>query len=76
MTTYETKYYGPTNTKGSRIKVKSHRTQESKFFPFNCAANDPHRFALDQFLGDSDYSAYVTGSTPAGYFFTVKDIGD
>ena len=28
-------YYGPTNSRGSRIKIKSHRFKNSYFIPYN-----------------------------------------
>ena len=48
MITIQTKYFGPTNSKGSRISVKAMK-YEKKFFSFDYG-DDPHESALRQYL--------------------------
>lgn len=52
MQTVITKYLAPTNTRGSRIKVIS--AWGSKTYPYDYAANEPHKAAFDLFLAEQN----------------------
>ena len=52
MQTVITKYLAPTNTRGSRIKVIS--AWGSKIYPYDYAANEPHKEAFDLFLAEQN----------------------
>jgi hypothetical protein len=43
---FKAKYYGPTNTKGSRIKIINLDTLEAKFFSYNYQFNNTRDNAI------------------------------
>jgi len=47
----ETKYFGPGNVRGARIRVKSN--WDTKWYEYDHAARDPHVVAASQFLNDT-----------------------
>lgn len=49
MPVITTKYLGPTNTKGARIKVASD-TGHASTYPYDHSASNPHIAALGQYL--------------------------
>ena len=61
------KYAGPTNSRGSRIIVKTQRSRKSYHYPHELSGADCHRWAVDQYLNDilaqdrSDYGEHATG---------------
>lgn len=48
MQTIITKYLGPTDTKGSRVKVTS--WMGSKTFSYNAGSSNPHKEAFEQYM--------------------------
>lgn len=57
-----TRYYGPTNTKGSRIRVKNEGTGKVKFLPFNYAAIDAADGAAIDYAKEIGYVAEYVGT--------------
>ena len=78
MTTITTKYLGPTNTRGSRIKVIHGHTGyfPSKSYSYDHGSNAPHIIAFKQYCADmaklypdsffADKQEWVIGDTPCG----------
>ena len=75
QTIVTTKYYGPTNTRGSRVKVSTRNG--SKFVPFDHAARgdgiDPDTLAkvtaellMDEYATDHGDEYVITEVTPVG----------
>lgn len=46
------KYSGPTNSRGSRIIVKSQRSRRSYPYPHELSGADCHKWAVSQYLAD------------------------
>lgn len=74
MITITTKYLGPTNTQGSRIKV-SHGNKDyfpSKSYSYDHSSNDPHITAFKQYCAD------MAKLYPDSFFANQQDwiIGD
>jgi len=71
----ETKYYGPTNCKGSRIRVRrsDHRQGDPvKWISWDYALNsfDNHRFAAVAYIDMMNWHGdYVAAATEKGYTF-------
>ena len=63
-----TRYLGPTETKGSRIKVTIHN--RSKTFPMSYSAGNPH---VDAFLRMTEYQGYVVSSGAPDIFGDYDD---
>ena len=61
------KYYGPTNSRGSRIIVKTQRSRKSYPYPYELSGADCHIWAVDQYLSDilsedrAEYGEHATG---------------
>lgn len=78
MQAITTKYLAPTNTLGSRIKVKS--WLGSKIYSYDYASNEPHHTAFSTYLQELNLSTGVefkqvaVGSNPegTGYVFIVE----
>ncbi len=79
-----TKYLGPTNTKGSRIKVKAYAGSKTYDWNYELDVNENHTKAAEQFakeLGWLDRGAkLVGGSLPDNtgncYVLTKEDSND
>ena len=61
-----TKYLGPTETKGSRIKVTIHG--ESKTFPMSYSAHNPHVEAFVQMVEWLEYAILPGKPNMLGHF--------
>lgn len=55
----ETKFYGPTNSRGARIRAAAQASK--KFYDFDYGADDPHTFAAQQFAEDMGWSGTWVG---------------
>jgi hypothetical protein len=81
-----TKYYGPTNTKGARIKVTDSITGKGKFYPFDHSAQCPHEAAFHQYIIDTRGEDFVRSAPlfpptfvkiddgKAGYVFALNPV--
>lgn len=50
----ETAYYGPTNFKGARIRVRA--GGRNKFYSYEYEATDAHRAAVEKFCAELNWS--------------------
>jgi hypothetical protein len=79
ITIYETRYYGPTDNNGSRIRVTNKRTGKSRWHHWDHSVNagpDQHEHAVRQHRGMADeIPVRYGGETKLGYLF-VTDNGD
>ncbi len=67
-----TKYFGPTNHRGARIRVKA--AAKTTFFPWDYALNpwDNHAEAMRQFAEKRHWSPdFIMGSLPCGGYVGV-----
>lgn len=68
-----TKYLGPTDFKGSRIRVQYNDSQTgervTKHVPYFVGAECPHTFAVESLFGKAERLGEVLDST--GYVFRV-----
>jgi hypothetical protein len=74
VTIYETRYYGPTDNNGSRIRVKNLRTGESKTWHWDYAINsghDQHKHAVTQCAIGEVVSVEYGGESRQSYYWTV-----
>lgn len=77
MYAIETKYMGPTNTRGSRILAKGNDKRVTVSYPYDKSGEDVHRVALAAFLESCEYltdeeknaNNWIGGSTSTGYVF-------
>lgn len=74
MQAISTKYFGPTNFSGSRIKAECDAGSVTIVFPQELSGSDAHRKAAEALakkLGwDNDhYGRMICGSTKTGYVF-------
>lgn len=66
---FEVKYYGPTNTRGSRIRVKDLRNDVSKMIQYDYAVTGIYTMA-ENFLDDLGIEVEGCIETPTGYVLT------
>jgi hypothetical protein len=74
ITIFETKYYGPTDNNGSRIKVTNKRTNKSRWHHWDYAVNaglDQHEHAVWQSAAVA-VSVTLGGITDKGYLFALE----
>lgn len=61
------KYAGPTNSRGSRITVKSQRSRRSYPYPYELSGANCHKWAVNQYLSEilnedrKEYGELATG---------------
>jgi hypothetical protein len=66
----KTTYLGPTDTKGSRIRVRSMETGIAREFPYDYAARNPHTAAIRASFGPGVNIRY-TGDHARGHWYDV-----
>ena len=74
ITIYETRYYGPTDNNGSRIRVTNKRTGKSRIHHWDYSVNagiDQHEHAVRECSADMLGLVQVAGETKMGYLFTA-----
>jgi hypothetical protein len=79
ITVYETKYYGPTDHNGSRIKVTNTRTGKSRWHHWDHAVNagpDQHEHAVRECAVATFASVTYGGETKQGYLFVTDTEGE
>jgi hypothetical protein len=65
-----TKYYGPTNHRGSRIRVTSYK--QSKFVSYSYADNDAHEAAVREVFGkDAKIERVCLSESSRGSVYSV-----
>ena len=77
ITIFETKYYGPTDHAGPRIKVKNTRTGKSRWHTWDYSVNggtDQHEHAVRESAAVIFHTVEYGGETKDGYLF-VTDTG-
>lgn len=75
ITIYETAYYGPTDNRGSRIKVTNKWTGESRWHCWDYAVNGgyyQHQFAVQRWAKGNLKTVHLGGETKRGYLFSVE----
>jgi hypothetical protein len=75
ITVYETAYYGPTENRGSRIKVTNRWTGKSKWHYWDYSVNDgiyQHQFAVRECARGDLKNVHVAGDTKRGWLFAVE----
>jgi len=63
------KYYGPTDSRGSRIIVKTQRSRKSYHYPHELSGEDCHKWAVERYLNSiiaEDRAAYGEHATGWG----------
>jgi len=79
MKAIETKYLGPTNTKGTRISVKAEGLKSKQYsWDYRLGVYDNYLQAATNYaneLGWINDSVLVGGSTPNGYTFVMVGKG-
>jgi hypothetical protein len=73
ITTYKTAYYGPTDNRGSRIRVTNLRTGKHRWHHWDYAVNwgrDQHEHAVRECTIASG-RLEMTGEDKTGYYFTL-----
>ena len=78
MKSIETRYHGPTNTRGARISATDcgdHRIYIS--YPYELSGEDCHRKAAEALCDKLgwDASSLIGGGTKAGYVFVFQPKG-
>lgn len=68
----EVKYYGPTNSRGSRIKLTSHRFEDSLYVPYNYKFNTTLDIARD-YLEEQGCTIVGSGETKNGYIIAITN---
>ena len=71
ITVYETRYYGPTDNNGSRIRVTNKRTGKSRIHHWDYSVNggiDQHEDAV-QACSAHPLDIHYGGETKQGYLF-------
>jgi len=74
VTVYETRYMGPTDNNGARIRVTNRRSGESKTWHWDYAINgghDQHMHAVGQCAIGEVVSVEYGGETRNGYLWVV-----
>jgi len=72
----ETKYYGPTNHKGSRIRVKAEAGTQWFSWDYSKEVSENHAICANMFandLGWLEHSKLIGGGTQTGYVFVMVD---
>ena len=73
MKAIRTKYYGPTNTRGSRIKVTDD-DGNTKWYSYSYSAAEPHIVAAESFLKAMSWKGvWIAGHLPGGMVFVHSD---
>lgn len=70
MARIKTTYLGPTDRKGSRIRVKSLETGIAREFPFDYAARNPHTAAIRSAFGP-DVTIEYAGDHARGHWYDM-----
>lgn len=63
----EVTYIGPTNTRGARVKLYSHRFVEARFIPYDYAAVDGVVEMAARWLYRHDFNVLARAETKRGY---------
>jgi hypothetical protein len=74
ITIYETKYLGPTDNRGARIKVTNKRTGKSRVHHWDYSVNagiSQHEHAVRECAVATFESVAYGGETKHGYLFTA-----
>jgi hypothetical protein len=69
---YHTKYEGPTNSRGSRIVVKTLSTGKHKGIPYDHAARDAHESAVREVMGSSTAKLQEHSDGKGGKYWHVN----
>ena len=60
------KFFGPGNVRGARIKVQAEGVK-ARFYSYNYSASDAHKSAVDQFCREMNWEGeLVDGGMPDG----------
>lgn len=80
----EARYFGPTNSRGSRIKLTSSRFEQSKTIPYNYEFNNARDIAIDYLekeghnvLGSGEVNGHyviVCGASDEHTFKPLKEV--
>ena len=70
----QAKYFGPTNTRGSRIKLTSGRFEQSVTIPYNYEFNTARDIAID-YLEKNGHNVVGSGEID-GHYVIVVDATD
>jgi len=68
----EARYLGPTNTRGSRFKLYSHRIEKGRIFPMRDNLNGLAENA-ERKLAELGYTVVGMGESARGYIYAVKE---
>ena len=74
ITIFETRYYGPTDNAGPRIKVTNTRTGKSRWHHWDYSVNggtDQHEHAVRECSAATFQSVAYGGETKEGYLFAT-----
>lgn len=66
----EARYFGPTNTRGSRVKLISGRFEQSKTIPYNYEFNNARDIAID-YLEKDGHNVVGSGEVNGHYVIVV-----
>ena len=66
-----TRYYGPTDHKGSRIRVTDESLGKKVWFPYDYAASDPHISAAGKYAAELGRNVTMVGSLSTSHAGTV-----
>lgn len=69
----EVKYSGPTNTRGSHVKLTSARFQQTVSIPYDYSFNSAVDIAVD-YLKNEGHAVVGTGETQRGYAVVLESI--
>ena len=73
MIAIETKYHGPTNTRGSRISASGNGNHVSISYPHELSGEDVHRKAAQALCDKMKWTGKLTGgATKTGYVFVFS----
>lgn len=77
MKAIETRFYGPTNTRGSRITARDMDGNAATIpYPYELSGEDCHRAAAEQLCGKMGWSgSLIGGATKRGYVFVFAPEG-
>ena len=68
----EARYMGPTNTRGSRVKLVSDRFKESVTIPYDYSFNNTREIAID-YLEKQGHNVIGSGEVRGHYVIVVSD---
>lgn len=77
ITIFETRYHGPTDNNGSRIRVTNTLTGKSRVHQWNYAVNggtDQHEHAVRECSADPLGFVQLAGETKHGYLFAAQKL--